>query len=89
MDSVVPFFQDLFEPFEQVDMEPQDFFERSDQIVVFLRLRFHPTGSSAVVERTRSTISGRSRDGKRRSLQIVPTRRRSKAAGLTTAADPS
>ena len=44
------FFEDLFEPFEEVVIEPEEFYERDDQIVVFLVARFRPTGSSAFVE---------------------------------------
>jgi ketosteroid isomerase-like protein len=88
-DSVIPFFQDLFEPFEQVDMEPQEFFERGDQIVVFLRLRFHPTGSSAVVENQIAHL-WTFRDGKGVRCQIFPEREKAlEAAGLPAAADPS
>ena len=44
------FFADLLEPFEEVTVEPMDFFERGDQIVVFVRVRVRPAGSSATVE---------------------------------------
>ena len=44
------FFEDLLEPFEEVDVEPQEFFDRGDQVVVFLQLRSRPKGSSAMME---------------------------------------
>jgi ketosteroid isomerase-like protein len=44
------FYADLAEPFEQVVYEPQECFARGDRVVVYLRARFRPKGSSAVVE---------------------------------------
>src|SRR2546423_7495459 len=44
------FFEDLFEPFEEVVVEPEEVYERGDQIVVFLLVRLRPTDSSAFVE---------------------------------------
>jgi ketosteroid isomerase-like protein len=49
-DTVRRFFEDLFEPFDEVVVEPEEFHERGDQVVVFLLVRLRPTGSSAVVE---------------------------------------
>jgi ketosteroid isomerase-like protein len=48
-EEVRRFFEDLFEPFEQVTSEPERFFERGDQIGVFVIVRFRPTGSTAEV----------------------------------------
>ena len=88
VDSVVPFFQDLFEPFEQVDIEPQDFFEHGDRIVVFLRVRFRPTGSSAAVENQIAHV-WTFRDGKGVRCQIFPEREKAlEAVGLPAAANP-
>ena len=44
------FLEDQREPFEEVVLESQEFFERGDQIVVFVLVRLRPRGSSAVVE---------------------------------------
>jgi ketosteroid isomerase-like protein len=44
------YFEELFEPFEEVVAEPEKFFERDDQIAVFAVTRLRPRGGSAVVE---------------------------------------
>jgi ketosteroid isomerase-like protein len=44
------FLEDLWEPFEQVIVEPQEFFERGDRIAVFLHVRLRHKGSSATME---------------------------------------
>src|SRR4051812_44589651 len=44
------FFKDLVEPFEEVMYEPQQFFERGEQIVVYLLVCLQPSGSGAVLE---------------------------------------
>src|ERR687888_1942800 len=50
LEAVRRFFEDLFEPFEEVTVEPDEFFESGDQIVVFVVARLKPAGSTAVVE---------------------------------------
>jgi ketosteroid isomerase-like protein len=50
-EEVRRFFEDLFEPFEEVVVEPEEFFERGDQIVVFIFTRVgcplrSPSGAS-------------------------------------------
>ena len=88
-DSVIPFFEDLFKPFEQVDIEPQEFFEHGDRIVVFLRVRFRPTGSSAAVENQIAHV-WTFRDGKAVRCQIFPEREEAlEAVGLPATAEPS
>jgi ketosteroid isomerase-like protein len=67
------FFEDLFEPFEEVVIEPEEFYEKDDQIVVFLVSRFRPTGSSAFVE-NRIGHLWTMRDGKFARLAIFPRR---------------
>jgi ketosteroid isomerase-like protein len=67
------FFEDLFEPFDEVEIEPEEFFERGDQIVVFLRARFRPRGSSAFVE-NRVGHLWTMREGKFARLAIFPKR---------------
>jgi ketosteroid isomerase-like protein len=72
-EEVRRFFEDLFEPFEEVVLEPEEFFERGDQIVVFVLTRFRPTGSSAVVE-NRIGHLWTMREGKAMRLEIFPRR---------------
>jgi ketosteroid isomerase-like protein len=72
-EEVRRFFEDLLEPFEQVVIEPEEFFERGDQIVVFVLLRFRPTGSSAVVE-NRIGHLWTMREGKATRLELFPRR---------------
>src|SRR5947207_6384176 len=77
------FFQDLFEPFEEVSIQPEEFHERDDQIVVFLVARFRPTGSSAFVE-NRIGHLWTMREGKFARLAIFPRREDAlEAAGLS------
>jgi uncharacterized protein len=49
-DEIRQFFEDLFAPFDEVLTEPEEFHERGDQIVVFVRVRSRPRGSTAVVD---------------------------------------
>jgi ketosteroid isomerase-like protein len=44
------FLEDLFEPFEEVVVEPEQFLENGDMILVLVRVRSRPSGSSAVVD---------------------------------------
>jgi uncharacterized protein len=67
------FFEDLFEPFEEIVIEPEEFFERGDQIVVFLFVRLRPMGSSAFVE-NRIGHLWTLRDGMLARLAIYPRR---------------
>ena len=67
------FFEDLFEPFEEVIVEPEKFFERGDQIAVLLFTRLRPTGSSAVLE-NRIGHLWRMRQGKAIRLEVFPKR---------------
>ena len=82
-EEVRRFFEDQFAPFEEVVVEPEEFFERGDQIVVFVRTRLRPTGSSAVVE-NRIGHLWTMRDGKAARLQVFPRREEAlEAAGLS------
>jgi ketosteroid isomerase-like protein len=77
------FFEDLFEPFEEIVVEPQQFFERGDRILAFVLVRSRPRGSSAVVE-NRIAHVWTMRDGKAICLQIFPERERAlEAVGLS------
>jgi ketosteroid isomerase-like protein len=49
-EEATQFLEDLWEPFEQVILEPEEFFERGDRIAVFLLVHFRHEGSDAVVE---------------------------------------
>ncbi len=81
-EEVRRFFEDLFEPFEEVVVEPEEFFERGDQIAVFVLARFRPAGSSAVVE-NRIGHLWTMREGKAARLQVFPRREDAlEAAGL-------
>jgi ketosteroid isomerase-like protein len=82
-EEVRRFFEDLFEPFEKVVVEPEEFFEGADQIVVFVLTRFRPTGSSAVIE-NRIGHLWTMREGKAMRLEIFPRREDAlEAAGLS------
>jgi ketosteroid isomerase-like protein len=75
-------FADFFEPYEEVVVEPQDFFERGDRIVVFFLLRSRPRGSRATVE-IRAAHVWTMRDGKPARCEIFPVREQAlEAAGL-------
>jgi ketosteroid isomerase-like protein len=81
-EEVRRFFEDLFDPFEEVVVEPEEFFERGDQIAVFVLARFRPTGSSAVVE-NRIGHLWTMREGKASRLEVFPRREDAlEAAGL-------
>jgi uncharacterized protein len=81
-DEVRAFFEDLFAPFEEVVAEPQEFFERDNQIAVFVLVRSRPRGSSAVVENRIGHV-WTMRDGKVARFQIFPEREKAlEAIGL-------
>ena len=87
LEEIKRFFEDLFEPFEEVVAEPQEFFERGDLIVVFVLVRSRPRGSSAVVE-NRIGHLWTMRDGKVVRFEIFPERERAlEAAGLGLGGD--
>jgi ketosteroid isomerase-like protein len=72
-DAARRFFEDLFEPFDEVVIEPEEFFERDDQVAVFLRVRMRPSDSSAFVE-NRIGHLWTMREGKVTRLAIFPRR---------------
>ena len=81
-EEVRRFFEDLFAPFEEMVVEPEEFFERGDQIVVFVLARLRPTGSSAEVE-NRIGHLWTMREGKASRLEVFPRREDAlEAAGL-------
>jgi ketosteroid isomerase-like protein len=81
-DAARRFFEDMFEPFEAVVAEPEEFHERGDQIVAFALVRLRPTGSSAFVE-NRIGHLWTMREGKIARLAVFPRREEAlEAAGL-------
>jgi ketosteroid isomerase-like protein len=75
-------FEDFFQPYEEVAVEPERFFERGDRIVVFFLQRARPRGSSGAVE-VRAAHLWTVRDGRACRLEIFPERRQAlQAAGL-------
>jgi ketosteroid isomerase-like protein len=72
-DAAAQAFEDFFEPYEEVTVEPQQFFERGERIVVFFIQRCRPTGSSAIVEINAAHL-WTMREGKATSLEIFPER---------------
>jgi uncharacterized protein len=44
------FMEGLLEPFEETVLEPEEFIDRGDQIVVIVHFRVRPRGSDAIVE---------------------------------------
>jgi len=76
-------FEDFFGPYEEVEIEPQEFFERGDRIVVFFLMRSRPRGSSAVVE-IRAAHLWTMRDGRAARLEIFPRREKAlEAVGMS------
>jgi ketosteroid isomerase-like protein len=73
VDELRRFFEDMFEPFEEVVAEPQRFFDRGDRIAVLVRVRARPTGSNAVIENLVGHV-WTIRDGKAIRLEIFPQR---------------
>jgi ketosteroid isomerase-like protein len=71
--AVRRFFEDLLEPFEEVVLQPEEFFQREDRIVVFLLVRWRPRGSDAVVE-NRVGHLWTIRDGKAARCELFPVR---------------
>jgi ketosteroid isomerase-like protein len=67
------FFEDLLEPFEEVTVEPLEFFEREDRIAVFVLVRSRPTGSTAAVENRVGHV-WTVREGKLARLEMYPRR---------------
>jgi ketosteroid isomerase-like protein len=75
-------FEDFFSPFEEVSVEPEEFFEHGEQVVVFFVQRCRPSGSSAAVE-VRAAHLWTLRDGKPLRLEIFPEREKAlQAAGI-------
>jgi ketosteroid isomerase-like protein len=82
-DEIKGFFEDLLEPFAEVSVEPEEFFDRGDRIVVYLLVRSRPKGSTAtLVNRIGHLVT--MRDGKAARIQIFPRREEAlEVVGLT------
>src|SRR5829696_6994785 len=76
------FLLDLWEPFEEVTLQPQEFIETGDRIVVILRVRFRHRGSASTVE-NRIAALWTMRDGKPVRCEMYPQPEKAlEAAGL-------
>jgi len=49
-EEVRRFLEDMTAPFEEIVFEPEEFFERGDRIVVFLRQKARPSGADRMIE---------------------------------------
>ncbi len=82
-EEVRRFMEDMREPFEEVMVEPDEWFDHGDRIVVFLRIRARPRGSDAVAE-NRVGHLWTMRDGKAIRCETFPRREEAlEAAGLS------
>ena len=82
-EEVMRFFEDMREPFEEVVVEPDEWFDHGERIVVFLRIRARPRGSDAVAE-NRVGHLWTMRDGKAIRCETFPRREDAlEAAGLS------
>ena len=82
-DEVRRFMEDMREPFEEVMVEPDEWFDHGDRIVVFLRIRARPRGSDAIAE-NRVGHLWTMRDGKAIRCETFPRREEAlEAAGLS------
>ena len=81
-EEVRRFMEDMREPFEEVMVEPDEWFDHGDRIVVFLRIRARPRGSDAVAE-NRVGHLWTMRNGKAIRCETFPRREDAlEAAGL-------
>jgi len=81
-DEVRRLLEDMREPFEEVIVEPDEWFDYGDRIVVFLRISARPRGSEAVAE-NRVGHLWTMRDGKAIRCETFPRREQAlEAAGL-------
>ena len=81
-DEARRFFDDLFAPFDEVLIEPEQYLANGDQVVVLVTIRSRPRGSSAVVE-NRIAHVWTVRDDELVRLHVFPEREKGlEAAGL-------
>jgi ketosteroid isomerase-like protein len=80
--EVQTFVEDQRAPFEDLRMEPEKVFEAGDLVVVYVKMRGQPRGSSAEIE-SRVGHLWTLRDDRAESLQLFPRREDAlEAAGL-------
>jgi uncharacterized protein len=83
VENATAFLDDLFEPFDEVVTEPEEFFEQGDRIVAFVRVRSRPRGSTAVVD-NRIAHVWTMRDGKALAMKVFPDREKAlESVGLS------
>ena len=76
-------FQAFFEPFDEISVEPERFFEAGDRVVVYFVQRSRPRGSNAVVV-VRAAHVWTMRAGRPIRLEIFPRREAAlEAAGVS------
>lgn len=71
--------EDFFSPYEEILVEPQQFFDAGEQIVVYFLQRCRPKGSTGAVE-IRAGHVWTMRDGRLAALEIFPEREQATAA---------
>ena len=71
--------EDFFSPYEEVLVEPQQFYHAGERIVVYFLQRCRPKGSTAAVE-IRAGHVWTLRDGRPAALEIFPEREHAAAA---------
>jgi ketosteroid isomerase-like protein len=80
--QVQEFVEDQFAPFDKLRMEPEEFFESGDQLVVYVRIRSQPRGGTVDME-VRIGHLWTIRDGTILSLKTFAVREEAlEAAGL-------
>jgi ketosteroid isomerase-like protein len=85
-EEIEGFWQGLITAFETVAVEPEEYFESGDQVVVFLKTRAQPKGSSAEIE-VRNGHLWTIQVGKVVSMRLFPKPKEAlEAAGLSEAA---
>ena len=78
------FFEDQMEPFQEVVLEPFEFFERDNQIVMFVLIRYRLRRTSVVPPEVRVGAVWTMRDGKAVRCETFPRREKAlAAAGLS------
>jgi ketosteroid isomerase-like protein len=76
------YMQELLAPFEAWTIDPEEFFDRGEQVVVFVKTRLRPKDSSTELE-IRNGHLWTIRDGKAERLELFPEPEKAlEAAGL-------
>jgi ketosteroid isomerase-like protein len=82
-EEVLGYIQSWITPFDTATLEPEEIFESDDQVVVFVKARARPKGSSAEIE-VRNGHLITFRDGKVISVRLFPEPEKAlEAAGLS------